>query len=196
MKARRAGRAVAVLAAACGAVLGTTWAAAAPQPVAWGTTSSAPAGARGQLLGVAAASASDVLAVGGVNPGQPPTALVLHWNGSAWRQVSVPGIGALDAVTTAPGRVWIAGGDTVEQFDGTAWTKLPALPVQAQDFVALTGLADNASGLWAVGDLEFSCGEGGTCTASYAALWNGTAWTQLPAGGGTGLSGVVAAGSQ
>ena len=47
-----------------------------------------------------------------------------------------------------------------------------------------------------MGDLEFSCGEGGTCTASYAALWNGTAWTQLPAGCVTGLSGVVAAGSQ
>jgi hypothetical protein len=307
MKARRVGRAAAVLAAVCGAGLGGTWAAAAAQPVAWGTTVSAPAGARGQLFGVAAASSSDVLAVGGFNPGQPPTALltkpyaehwngtgwsatrvplgtvypsgqaaqlngvtevapgdgwavgtvsdpasfasktlayhwdgtawtrnptpnpagpsqtnelaavaargaadvwavggdnypekslVLHWNGSAWRQVSVPGIGALDAVTTAPGRVWIAGGDTVEQFDGTAWTKLPALPVQAQDFVALTGLADNASGLWAVGNLEFSCGEGGICTASYAALWNGTAWTAVPAGGGTGLSGVVAAGSK
>ena len=56
MKARRAaGRAVAVLAAVCGAGLGTTWAAAAAQPVAWGTTVSAPAGARGQLFGVAAA---------------------------------------------------------------------------------------------------------------------------------------------
>ena len=51
MKARRVGRAVAVLAAVCGAGLGNTWAAAAPQPVAWGTTVSAPAGARGQLLG-------------------------------------------------------------------------------------------------------------------------------------------------
>ena len=65
MNVKRAGRAVAVLAAVCGAGLGNTWAAAAPQPVAWGTTVSAPAGARGQLLGVAAASSSDVLAVGG-----------------------------------------------------------------------------------------------------------------------------------
>lgn len=303
MKARRAGRAVAVLAAVCGAGLGTTWAAAAAQPVAWGTTVSAPAGARGQPFGVAAASSSDVLAVGGFNPGQPPTALltkpyaehwngsgwsatrvplgtvylsgqaaqlngvtevapgdgwavgtvsdpaslssrtlayhwdgtawtrsptpnpagpaltnqlgavaarsaadvwavggdnypavslVLHWNGTAWRRVSVPDIGSLDAVAVAPGRVWAAGGDNVDQFDGTTWTKLPA----ASPAMEITGLADTAAGLWAVGYAEFTCGEGQVCTASAAALWNGTAWTQVPAGGGTGLSGVVAAGSQ
>ena len=39
-----------------------------------------------------------------------------------------------------------------------------------------------------------SCGEGQVCPASAAALWNGTTWTQVPAGGGTGVSGVVAAG--
>jgi hypothetical protein len=303
MKARRVGRAVAVLAAVSGAGLGNTWAAAAAQPVAWGTTVSAPAGARGQLLGVAAASPSDVLAVGGFNPGQPPTALltkpyaehwngtgwsatrvplgtaypsgqaaqlngvtevapgngwavgtvsdpasfasktlayhwdgtawtrsptpnpagpsqtnelnavaarsaadvwavggdnyetvslVLHWNGSAWRQVSVPDIGSLDAVTVAPGRVWIAGGDQVDQFNGTTWTKLPA----PQSGLIITGLAGNAAGLWAVGYVEFTCGEGQVCTSSAAAQWNGTAWTAVPAGGGTALSGVVAAGSQ
>jgi Carboxypeptidase regulatory-like domain len=307
---KRAGRGAAVLAAACGAGLGSAGAvAAAPQTtVAWGTTTSAPAGALGQLFGVAAASSTDVLAVGGFNPGQPPTAvltrpyaehwagagwtattvplgavypsgqqaarlngvteaapgngwavgtvsdlsslasqtlafhwdgtawtrsptpdpagpkltnqlnavaaraasdvwaaggdggnpasLVLHFNGSAWRQVSVPNIGTLDAVAVAPGRVWVAGGDHVEQFNGTAWTTLPVPPVPAQDFVVITGLAHTAAGLWAVGNLEFTCGEGGTCTNSYAALWNGTAWARLQAGGGTGLTGVAAAGSQ
>jgi len=308
MNLKRAGRVVAVLAAACWAGLGTGAATAASQTVAWGTTSSAPAGARGELFGVAAASAADVLAVGGFNPGQPPTAvltrpyaehwtgggwtatrvplgavyppgeqaarlsgvavaapgdgwavgtvsdisslasrtlayhwdgtawtrsptpnpagpaltnrldavaaratndvwavggasypavsLVLHWNGSTWRKVSVPDIGSLDAVTVAPGRVWIAGGDQVARFDGTTWAKLPVPPVTAQSSVVLTGLADTAVGLWAVGILEFSCGEGQVCTGSYAALWNGTTWTVAPAGGGTGLSGVVAAGSK
>jgi hypothetical protein len=308
MNARRAGQVVAALAAVGAAGLGSTGAAAAAQPVAWGTTSSAPAGTLGELLGVAAASSSDVLAVGGYNPGQPPTAvltkpyaehwtgaawhgtsvplgqvypspvqaaqlngvtevapgdgwavgtvsdlssvasqtlayhwdgtawtrsptpdpagpadpnqlaavaaratndvwavgsdkypgasLVLHWNGTAWRQMRVPDIGSLDAVTVGPGRVWIAGGDQVARFDGSAWTKLPVPPAPAQDFVVLTGLADSAAGLWAVGNVEFSCGEGGTCTDSYAALWNGTAWTVAPGVGGTGLSGVAAAGSE
>ena len=308
MNVKRAGRAAAVLAAVCGAGLANGGAAAASRAVAWGTTSSAPAGARGQLFGVAAASSADVLAVGGYNPGQPPTAvltkpyaehwtgsgwsatrvplgpvypsgeqaaqlngvaevapgdgwavgtvfdtsslasrtlayhwdgtawtrsrtpnpagpaltnqlgavaaratndvwavggdgypavsLVLHWNGGAWRRVSVPNIGSLDAVTVAPGRVWIAGGDQVEQFNGLTWATLPVPPVTAQTSVVITGLASTAAGLWAVGILEFSCGEGQVCTGSYAALWNGTAWTVAPAGGGTGLSGVVAAGSK
>ena len=308
MKLKRAGRVVAVLAAACGAGLGSAGAAAASQTVAWGTTTSAPAGALGQLFGVAAASRTDVLAVGGFNPGQPPTAvltrpyaehwtgaawsatsvplgqvypsgqqaaqlngvtepapgigwavgmvsdtssvasqtlafhwdgtawtrsptpdpagpalpnelnavaaraandvwaaggdgynpaqsLVLHWNGSTWQRVKVPSIGTLAAVTTAPGLVWIAGGNQMEQFNGMAWTKLPTPPVTAQTSVLITGLADTAAGLWAVGILDLSCGEGQICTGSYAALWNGTAWTVAPAGGGTGLSGVVAAGS-
>ena len=326
---KRAGRAIAALGAVCGAGLGTNAALAAvaavpavaavaavpaapaapaARTVAWGTTSSAPAGALGKLFGVGAASPADVLAVGGYNPGQPPTAvltrpyaerwngtgwsatsvplgsvypastqaaqlngvadiasgdgwavgyvsdtsslasqtlayhwdgtawtrtptpdpggpargnqlnavaaraandvwavggdgypaasLVLHWNGSAWTQLSVPDIGSLDAISLAPGHAWVAAGDAVEQFDGTAWTTLPALPVPAQTFAAIAGLAHTAAGLWAVGALEFTCGEGGICTSSYAALWNGTTWTRVPAGNGTGLSAVVAAGSK
>jgi hypothetical protein len=142
-----------------------------------------------QLGAVAARAANDVWAVGGDN--YPAASLVLHWNGSAWRRVSVPDIGSLDAVTVAPGRVWVAGGDQVDQFDGTTWTTLPVL----QSAPIVTGLADTAAGLWAVGYVATSCGES-VCTTSYAALWNGTTWTVAPAGGGTGLSGVAAAGSQ
>jgi hypothetical protein len=142
-----------------------------------------------QLGAVAARAANDVWAAGGDN--YPAVSLVLHWNGSAWRQVSVPDIGSLDAVTAAPGRVWVAGGDQVDQFDGTTWTTLPVL----QSSPIVTGLADTAAGLWAVGFVDTICGES-VCTTSYAALWNGTTWTVAPAGGGTGLSGVAAAGSQ
>src|SRR5207302_11347910 len=116
-----------------------------------------PAGAAdsNQLNAVAARATNDVWAVGYDNyPAE--ASLVLHWNGTAWRQVSgAPNIGSLDAVAVAPGRVWIAGGDQVAQFDGTTWTKLPVPPVAAQDSVVLTGLAHNAAGLWAVGLLEF-----------------------------------------
>jgi hypothetical protein len=308
MDLKRVGRVAAVLAAVCGAGLGQAAAAAASPTVAWGTTASAPAGSLGELFGVATASSADVLAVGGYNPGKPPTAvltrpyaehwdgsgwtatgvplgnvypsgeqaaqlngvaeaapgdgwavgtvsdisslgsstlayhwdgtawtrsptpdpagasqpnqlaavaaratndvwaagddgypaasLVLHWNGSTWKKVTVPNIGSLAAVTTARGRVWIAGGDQVAQLSGGTWTTLPVPPVTPQTYLTIAGLADTAAGLWVVGYLDFSCGEGGVCTSSYAALWNGTAWTATPAGGGTGLSGVVAAGSQ
>jgi len=289
----------------CSAAASTPTTTAASATVAWGTTSSAPAGKLSELFGVAAASSTDVLAVGGDNPGQPPTALltkpyaehwngsvwgatsvplgpvypsgqqtaqlngvtevapangwavgtvsatssfasqtlayhwngtawkrsvtpdpagpalgntlnavaarasndvwavggdgnvpesslVLRWNGSNWQQISVPNIGPLSAVTVATGQVWTAGGDQVEDFNGTTWTKLPVLPGGP----LVKGLADANGGLWAVGYEDVSCGEGGICTLSYAAVWNGAKWTVTPAGGGTGLTGVVAAGSQ
>jgi hypothetical protein len=298
---RRAWRAALVAGLVSSAGLAASPAAAASAPVAWGTTTSAPAGTLGNLFGVAASSPSDVLAVGGYNPGESPTALltrpyaehwdgsrwtattvplaqvypaqaaqlngvaevaagdgwavgtvsdpsssasrtlayhwngstwqrastpnpggpsqgnelaavaarasndvwaaggagaypeaslVLHWNGSTWAQVRVPSIGALDAVTVTSASVWVAAGNKVERFTGSAWTALPALPPN----VGIAGLAHTAAGLWAVGEQSFVCGEGGTCTSSYAALWNGSAWTAAPAGGGTGLSGVAATG--
>jgi hypothetical protein len=141
-----------------------------------------------RLAAVAAPAADDVWAVGG--DGFPEASLALHWNGSTWAQVQVPSIGALDAVTAAPGAVWVAGGDAVERFNGTAWTSLPAPP----GATTITGLASTATGLWAVGDRAFGCGEGGTCTSSYAALWDGAKWTVVPAGGAGYLAGVVAAG--
>ena len=302
MSLKRAWRAAMVAGVVCSAGLAASAAAAASTTVAWGTTTSAPAGTLANLSGVTASSSSDVLAVGGYNPGEPPTALltrpyaehwsgsgwtattvplasvyslqaaqlngvaevaagdgwavgtvsdpsslasqtlayhwngstwrrvstpdpagpsqgnelaavaaratndvwaaggdggypeaslVLHWNGSAWARVQVPSIGALDAVTVTSASLWVAGGNKVEQFNGSAWTSLPALP----GGVSIAGLAHTAAGLWAVGDGSFSCGEGGSCTSSYAALWNGSAWTTVPAGGATELSGVVAAGS-
>jgi hypothetical protein len=145
-----------------------------------------------QLNAVAARATNDVWAVGG-DGGYPEASLVLHWNGTAWARVKVPNIGSLHAVTVAPGNVWVASGDAVERLNGTAWASLPAPPGGGS--VSIAGLADAASGLWAVGYRAFTCGEGGTCTTSYAALWNGTTWAVVPAGGGNGLSGVVAAGS-
>jgi hypothetical protein len=144
-----------------------------------------------ELSAVAARAANDVWAVGGYR-NYPTISLVLHWNGTAWRQVSVPNIGPLDAVAVSPGAVWVAGGNRVEEFNGTVWTQLAAPP----SYGIITGLADTASGLWAVGFVDFACGEGGTCTRSYAAVWNGASWTVTPAGGGTELTGVVGAGSQ
>src|SRR6266581_18509 len=302
MSLKRAWRAAVAAGVVCSAGLAASAASAASATVAWGTTTSAPAGTLADLFGVAASSSSDVLAVGGYNPGESPTALltrpyaehwngsrwtattvplasvysvqaaqlngvaevaagdgwavgtvsdpsslasqtlayhwngstwqrvstpnpagpsqgnglaavaaratndvwaaggdggyaeaslVLHWNGSAWAQVQVPSIGALDAVTVTSANVWVASGNKAERFNGSAWISLPALPAG----VFIAGLAHTAAGLWAVGYKSFVCGEGGSCSSSYAALWNGSAWTTVPAGGGTGLSGVVAAGS-
>ena len=95
MRFRQTRRIAVMLGAVGAAVLATTGVAAAASTVAWGTTSSAPAGARAQLFGVATTSATDVLAVGGFNPGEFPSGVLTrpyaeHWNGSAWTATSVP----------------------------------------------------------------------------------------------------------
>src|SRR6266516_3880594 len=133
MSRKRAGRAAVAAGVVCSAGLAASAASAASATVAWGTTTSAPAGTLADLFGVAASSSSDVLAAGGYNPGESPTAVLtrpyaVHWNGSTWAQVRVPSIGALDAVTVTSASVWVAGGNKAERFNGSAWTLLPALP--------------------------------------------------------------------
>jgi hypothetical protein len=63
------------------------------------------------LNGVAARSDTDAWAVGGFGkPGKKEHALVLHWNGSKWSTVRIPGR-QLRAVVTAPAtrQVWVGG---------------------------------------------------------------------------------------
>lgn len=63
------------------------------------------------LNGVAARSDTDAWAVGGSGkPGKTARALVLHWNGTKWLTVRLPGLD-LRAVATIPGsrKVWVAG---------------------------------------------------------------------------------------
>ena len=92
---KRAWRATLVAGVVCSAGLAASAAAAASATPAWGTTTSAPAGTLADLFGVAASSSSDVVAVGGYNPGEFPTALLTrpyaeHWNGSRWAATTVP----------------------------------------------------------------------------------------------------------
>jgi hypothetical protein len=104
-KLKPTGRVAMVLGVVCGVGVASIGAAAAATTVAWGTTSSAPAGTRAKLFGVASASASDVLAVGGFNPGETPTAVLTrpyaeHWNGSGWTATTVP-LGSVYSVQNA-----------------------------------------------------------------------------------------------
>src|ERR1700722_18956175 len=125
MRPKRAGRIAAVLVAgAAGLTIPVSSAIAqtAAPAVAWGTTASAPAGTLGELFGVAAASPQEVLAVGGDNPGQPPTQVLTHpyaerWNGTAWHVTPVA-LGSVypdqaaeltGAAAVAPGDTWAVG---------------------------------------------------------------------------------------
>src|SRR6266567_358181 len=149
MSLKRAWRAATVAGVMCSAGLAASAASAASATVAWGTTTSAPAGTLGGLFGVAASSSSDVLAVGGYNPGESPTALLTrpyaeHWNGNQWTATTVP-LASVYSVQAAQlnGVAEVAAGDgwavgTVSDpssfasqtlayhWNGTAWQRLGA----------------------------------------------------------------------
>ena len=168
---------------------GTAWSiVATPQP---GTQSR-------ELYGVKALSASDAWAVGWyyetsftVEP------LALHWNGSAWSQVTTPGPGtrgsSFTAVSgTAPNDVWAVGyyNDTTDthglthplamHYDGATWVNTPMPQTAAGGYLrSVTAVA--ANDVWAVGS------KNGYSTP-VAFHWDGSAWTEVPTAppGGTG----------
>lgn len=120
--------------------------------------------------------------------------LLLHWNGSSWREQSLP-LGrhpvTLDkVVATGPSSVWVVSTgqensatglpSMIEHWNGTHWQKIP-LPFGRSD--ALAGFSASASDdAWAVG----SYAQGGNTAAKFshslAAHWNGRSWrlTHLP----------------
>jgi len=95
------------------------------------------------VLDAAVFSASDVWAFGeaGASFSRYGPAVVRHWNGTAWRTVSVPGGTPVTVDAVAPGDIWALGVSqaTVHQvhqaivamhWNGTAWSasRLPAMP--------------------------------------------------------------------
>jgi hypothetical protein len=115
--------------------------------------------------------------------------LVMHWDGTAWSEVSVPagtGGSELGAVTaTGPDDIWVVGAQTepgtqdtalplAEHWNGTTWT-VQQLPDTGNSL--LWGVAA-ASGndVWATAEIP-----GGT--EEFFLHWDGTAWTSVQAPG-------------
>jgi len=118
----------------------------------------------------------------------PGTGFALHFDGTKWRNVLVPGAtGTLTAVFgVSPTDVWAVGlGPTIIHWDGIAWTVV-APPIGLGDLFGLYMLPGGADG-WAVGD----CPAGGATTGCDPATgevdnirWSGTfpsgAWSPGP----------------
>ena len=106
-----------------------------PSP-AWALVTSVPSPGQVDtvLTGVDVRTASDVWAVGYCNDGSADRPLALHWDGSAWTNLTVvPGAGLLrDVRAISPTNVWAAGAyylasaqhyrTLVVHFNGTKWT--------------------------------------------------------------------------
>ena len=156
------------------------------------------------LFGVAATSANDAWAVGQYQSASGPLrTLIMHWNGTAWRQVPAPdqpGNGIFWGVTATSARnAWVVSGaaqkaldvnkTVIEQWNGTAWARVPSANPKPGGGILSGVAAVSASDAWAVGfDEDFAFGFEGVIEH-----WNGTSWTlvdsPLPAGA---LFGVTA----
>jgi len=137
------------------------------------------------LTGVAATSGSNAWAVGFIdNVKTSPQSLILHWNGTAWKQVPSPnpstsGDFLYGVAATSASNAWAVGsvGNNVliAHWNGTAWKQVPTPNLEG----TLYGIAaTSASDAWAVGSLP----TGGTLTVH----WNGTAWKRVPSPGPSG----------
>jgi hypothetical protein len=159
----------------------------------------------GTLDGVAAVSATDAWAVGYV---QLPSKsswndrpLIVHWDGSSWRQVQAPtipnpeGFGELQSVAaTSPDDVW-AVGDTMSRagyqplimhWNGHQWRLMHLVAKSPYTLQSVT--ATSARNAWAVGALS------GHVQSAVMLHWNGSTWRQVPTGLAPGsLVGSVAA---
>src|SRR5262249_22664414 len=156
-----------------------------------------PAGTLARLFGVAASSSSDVLAVGGYNPGESPTAVLTrpyaeHWNGGRWTATAVPlasvyspqaaplnrvaEVAARDGSAVGPvsDLATLASQTLAYHWNGSTWqrvsTPTPAGPSQGNELAAVA--ARGTSDVWAAGG-------DGYPEASLVLHWNGSTWAQV-----------------
>lgn len=143
-----------------------------------------------ELYGVKTLSTTDAWAVGWYyDTGFVAEALTLHWNGTAWTQVTASGPGTLaNSLTAVSGvasnDVWAVGtyqstGDgrgithpLAMHYDGTSWTSTPVPETAVGAYLrSVTALASND--VWAVGSKN-----GYSMPVAYH--WNGTVWSEVP----------------
>lgn len=134
------------------------------------------------INGLDAVSADDVWAVGYMPSQKLP--LVLHWDGTAWTQQSVPGAGntELKAVSaTGPDDAWAVGATVsssvnstvILHWDGTSWTQRlsPSPGSGTTELRGVTALSPTSA---------LAVGDSGSGTP-LALRWDGHNWTQIPA---------------
>jgi hypothetical protein len=154
-----------------------------------------PAGStRSGLAGVRAVTAKNAWAVGSYFAGGTSKTLILHWNGTAWKQVASPSPGGdatLAAVTaTSSSNAWAVGrslqssGDKslILHWNGASWKQV-ASPNRAGSNDLTSIAASSASNAWAVG-VATSNG----IDQTLALHWNGRRWNPVasPDPGGSG----------
>jgi hypothetical protein len=118
--------------------------------------------------------------------------LVEHWDGTAWRRVSVPaGTVVGDLAATSASDAWLVGSTggrpAVEHWDGSVWSVEP-LPASVTTATSVLGVgasrtfravaASSPDDVWVVGsDRRQHFGYKKTLTVGVVVHWDGTSWT-------------------
>jgi hypothetical protein len=133
------------------------------------------------LYGVAATSATNAWAVGYYDTSSSNSqSLILHWNGTTWKQVPSPNPSALYTVLYGVAAIsatnaWAVGTadfrPLILHWNGIKWRQMPSPAPPAFD--TLNGVAAaSATSAWAVGS--------DSVRGTLSFHWNGTTWTQTP----------------
>jgi hypothetical protein len=159
---------------------------------AWKHVPSPSPGSGSALSSVAAVSARSAWAVGCTAfcflHSVSPQTVILHWNGTAWKQEPSPAparTGALNGIAaTSPSNAWAVGcaghcfgpmattRTMIVHWNGSAWRSM-ASPSPAGDSVLTAVAATSAGNAWAVGYTRMT-------NKTLILRWNGTAWKQVP----------------
>ena len=141
-----------------------------------------------QLYGVKAVSATDAWSVGWYyDTSLHGEALILHWNGTAWTQVTAPDPGTsgngLESITgIAANDLWAVGNYSdgalihplAVHYDGSRWVRTP-MPESSTRTLLHSVTALSPSDVWAVGSKN-------DYSAPVAYHWNGSFWSEVPTG--------------
>jgi hypothetical protein len=161
---------------------GTTWK-VVKSPSPGGPTSSSI------LTGIAATSAHNAWAVGGITTGTVSRTLVMRWNGTSWKVIKSPHVGtgrnflegvAATSATDAWAVGWSAQGAAsqtlIEHWNGTSWKRVKSPnPGGSTHTNSLAGVAvTSGHDAWAVG--QYSAG---TVYKTLVEHWDGTSWKHV-----------------
>src|SRR5215468_8396800 len=147
------------------------------------------------LRGVSVLSSSDAWAVG-------ESSAVLHWNGTSWAKVPIPGLpagvtlSAVDALSRSD--VWAAGlasnlttsvTTLIVHWNGSAWKRVPSPgSFRSGRFPTVSSVSmDSATDGWVVGSVDRNTG----ASTVLALHWNGTTWRRVTTSSAFSLTAVA-----
>ena len=153
----------------------------------WSTEAVPPLPSGPQTLGaVDAVATDDAWAVGFSSA--PGAAMIVHWNGSAWRLTRGPrfthGADLRGIVETGPERAWAVGTagthGLVLRWNGTRWNRarLPFDPDRSPSLSSIAAVSRHD--VWAVGTIREPGSDPALGITNPVALhWDGSTWTQV-----------------